>query len=170
LNSVRISLLTLGTPLPVQTDTSKTLVVTYYFTITDPQATSNLSWIQTDIAPEFLQPIYQVGNWPNLNESLSNVTSVFGNQTIRKEFKLFQNYPNPFNPGTNIKYSVPENGFIKLAVYNLIGEEVNVLVNGQVNAGFYEIEFDAALLLSGIYFYQLRASSFVETKKMVLMK
>jgi len=85
-------------------------------------------------------------------------------------FVLEQNYPNPFNPSTLIKYSVPENGFVKLSVYNLVGEEVIVLVNETVDAGFYEIEFDAAGLPSGIYFYRLQAGSFVETKKMILMK
>ena len=85
-------------------------------------------------------------------------------------FKLNQNYPNPFNPSTNIKYSVPENGFVKLAVYNLIGEEVSLLVNEQVNGGFYEIEFDAAALPSGIYFYRIQAGNYVETKKMILIK
>jgi len=85
-------------------------------------------------------------------------------------FALEQNYPNPFNPSTNIKYSVPENGFVKLSIYNLVGEEVSVLVNQEVDAGFYEVSFNAANLPSGAYFYRLQASSFVETKKMVLMK
>jgi hypothetical protein len=85
-------------------------------------------------------------------------------------FVLAQNYPNPFNPSTNIKYSVVRTGRVKLAVYNLVGEEVNVLVSGQVNAGFYEIVFDASSLPSGIYFYKLQAGSFVETKKMVIIK
>jgi hypothetical protein len=83
---------------------------------------------------------------------------------------LKQNYPNPFNPSTNIKFSVAKTGFVRLAVYNSIGEELDVLVSGQVNAGFYEIEFDAAYLPSGIYFYRIQAGSFVETKKMVLLK
>jgi CubicO group peptidase (beta-lactamase class C family) len=85
-------------------------------------------------------------------------------------FSLEQNYPNPFNPSTNIKYNVPENGFVKLAVYNLVGEEVDVLVNGQVNAGFYEIEFDASKLPSGVYIYRLTAGSFTNSKKMLLLK
>ncbi len=86
------------------------------------------------------------------------------------EFELSQNYPNPFNPTTTIKYSIAKSGLIILALYNLVGEEVSVLVSRQVNAGFYEIEFNATSLPSGIYFYRLQAGNFVETKKMVLMK
>ena len=85
-------------------------------------------------------------------------------------FALEQNYPNPFNPYTIIKYSVPENGFVKLSVFNLVGEEVIVLVKENVDAGFYEVTFNATNLPSGVYFYQLQAGNFVETKKMVLMK
>jgi len=85
-------------------------------------------------------------------------------------FALEQNYPNPFNPSTNIKYSVPENGFVKLSVYNLVGEEVSVLVNEIVDAGFYEITFNAAKLPSGTYFYRLQTGNTVQTKKMVLLK
>jgi len=85
-------------------------------------------------------------------------------------FALEQNYPNPFNPSTNIKYSLPENGFVKLSVYNLVGEEVSVLVNGMVDAGFYEVTFNAANLPSGTYFYRLQTGNTVQAKKMVLMK
>jgi len=85
-------------------------------------------------------------------------------------FTLKQNYPNPFNPSTKIKYSVPENGNVKLSVYNLVGEEVIVLVNKRVNAGFYEVTFNADNLPSGTYFYRLQAGNFIQTKKMILMK
>ena len=85
-------------------------------------------------------------------------------------FALDQNYPNPFNPSTLIKYSVPENGFVKLSVYNLIGEEVSVLVNETVDAGFYEVTFNAANLPSGTYFYRLQAGNTVQVKKMILLK
>ena len=85
-------------------------------------------------------------------------------------FALEQNYPNPFNPSTNIKYSLPENGFVKLSVYNLVGEEVSVLVNETVDAGFYEATFNAASLPSGTYFYRLQAGNTVQVKKMVLLK
>jgi hypothetical protein len=96
--------------------------------------------------------------------------SVEENDITPLDFTLEQNYPNPFNPSTKIKYSIPETGNIKLAIYNSVGEEVAVLINEMMNAGFYEIEFNATTLPSGIYFYQLQAGSFVETKKMILMK
>ena len=85
-------------------------------------------------------------------------------------FALEQNYPNPFNPSTSIEYSIPENGFAKLSVYNLVGEEVSVLVNETVNAGFYEVAFNAANLPSGTYFYRLQSGNTVQSKKMILMK
>jgi hypothetical protein len=83
---------------------------------------------------------------------------------------LHQNYPNPFNPSTTIKYSIPELSFVTIKVYDVLGSEVVTLVSEEKPAGSYEIEFDATALPSGVYFYQLKADSFVETKKMVLMK
>jgi hypothetical protein len=85
-------------------------------------------------------------------------------------FGLEQNYPNPFNPSTHIKYNVPESGVVKLAIYNTLGEQVAVLVDGMVEAGFYEITFDASNLPSGAYFYRLQSDNNVEAKKMLLMK
>jgi hypothetical protein len=90
--------------------------------------------------------------------------------TAPLEFTLEQNYPNPFNPGTVIKYSIPENGFVTLVVYNLLGEKVASLVNGVQDAGRYEISFDASNLASGIYVYSLKSGSFNSVKKMLLMK
>jgi len=90
--------------------------------------------------------------------------------TIPLEFALEQNYPNPFNPGTVIKYSIPENGFVTLDVYNLLGEKVTTLVNGVHEAGRYEANFDGSNLASGVYIYTLRAGSFNLVKKMLLMK
>ncbi len=92
-------------------------------------------------------------------------------------FTLLQNYPNPFNPSTTIIYSIPEVSKVRLTLFNLLGEEVATLVNEENSAGNYIVEFNAANLPSGIYFYQLRATpndgqagSFVETKKMILLK
>ena len=85
-------------------------------------------------------------------------------------FGLEQNYPNPFNPSTHIKYNIPESGIVKLAIYNTLGEEVAVLVDGMVEAGFYEVTFDASHLPSGAYFYRLQSDKLNQVKKMLLMK
>jgi hypothetical protein len=87
-----------------------------------------------------------------------------------KTFNLAQNYPNPFNPTTNISFTVPEAGKVKLAVYNLIGQEVAVLVNGVVTEGSHEVEFNAKSLPSGTYFYKLQSDNSVSIKKMLLLK
>jgi len=85
-------------------------------------------------------------------------------------FKLGQNYPNPFNPSTTIKYSIPETGHVILSIYNIIGEEVKVLVDERMDAGFYEKIFDASNLPSGVYVYKLESPGLVQAKKMLLMK
>ncbi len=87
-----------------------------------------------------------------------------------KTFNLAQNYPNPFNPTTNISFTVPQSGKVKLAVYNLIGQEVAVLVNGVVTEGSHEVEFNAKSLPSGAYFYKLQSDNSVTVKKMLLLK
>ena len=89
---------------------------------------------------------------------------------IPASFNLFQNYPNPFNPTTTIKYSLPEVSKVSLTLFNLLGEEVTTLVNEEKLAGNYTVEFDATNLPSGVYFYKIQAGSFIETKKMILLK
>jgi hypothetical protein len=89
---------------------------------------------------------------------------------ILAEFSLSQNYPNPFNPSTKIKFTIPQTDFATLKVYDVLGNEVATIVNEEKSAGRYEVEFMGDELTSGIYFYQLKAGSFVETKKMVLFK
>ena len=96
---------------------------------------------------------------------------------VFNSYLLEQNYPNPFNPTTTIGYGIKEKDNIKITVLNSIGEEVAILVNEEKESGFHTVDFNAANLPSGVYFYQLKATpsggqagSFVETKKMVLMK
>jgi len=94
---------------------------------------------------------------------------------ILNTFFLYQNYPNPFNPSTKIKYSIPTVGAqhavsVQIKVFDILGNEIETLVNEEKPAGTYELTWYAEQLPSGVYFYQLRAGSFVETKKMVLMK
>lgn len=89
---------------------------------------------------------------------------------IPLKFELYQNYPNPFNPVTKIRYDLPKTAYAKLAVYDVLGREVAAPVNEKLNVGTYEVEWNALNYPSGVYFYQLKAGSFVETKKMVFMK
>lgn len=89
---------------------------------------------------------------------------------VPSNYELFNNYPNPFNPSTTFTFSLPEASFTSLKIYDAIGNEVDVLVDEIKSAGTYQIEFDAAGLTSGIYYYTLQAGSFIETRKMVLLR
>ena len=105
----------------------------------------------------------------------STVTDVDNSNLKVYSYKLEQNYPNPFNPTTKIKYSIPAVGAslmkpVQLKVYDVLGKEVAILVNEYKPAGNYEAEFDASSLPSGVYFYQLKADKFVQTKKLILIK
>lgn|SRR5690606_11296607 len=95
------------------------------------------------------------------------------NVTAPSDFSLYQNYPNPFNPATKIIYEIPsyaEVNTVQLKIFDVLGNEVAVLVNEEQMPGEYEVNFDASDLTSGIYFYSLNAGSFSETKKMILMR
>ncbi len=85
-------------------------------------------------------------------------------------FSLSQNYPNPFNPITTIKYALPRDCWVRLEVYNILGQKVASLVDGEQRAGYKTVRWDAGALSSGIYFYQLQAGEFVQTRKMVLLR
>jgi hypothetical protein len=89
---------------------------------------------------------------------------------IPASFELSQNFPNPFNPNTKIKFKLSAPGQVKLTVYDALGKGVSVLVNQHLKAGAYESDFDASQLASGVYFYNLSAGDFNQTKKMVLIK
>lgn len=92
-----------------------------------------------------------------------------GNE-IPDKYSLTQNYPNPFNPVTNIKFTLPKSGYVKLVVFDIMGREVGVMVNENLNAGSYIADFDASKLSSGIYFYKLITADYTDTKKMMLVK
>ncbi|HJL74015.1 MAG: T9SS type A sorting domain-containing protein [Candidatus Marinimicrobia bacterium] len=102
------------------------------------------------------------------NESPS--LGIDDNVNIAKGYELNQNYPNPFNPVTNISYSVPEAGQVKLAVFNVLGEEVSTLVNNVVTPGTHIATWNAGSMPSGVYFYRIEAGSFTQTRKLLLIK
>ncbi|MCZ7615276.1 MAG: T9SS type A sorting domain-containing protein [Ignavibacteriaceae bacterium] len=89
---------------------------------------------------------------------------------IPVDYKLEQNFPNPFNPTTTIQFSIPELSFVKIEVFNTLGEKVTTLVSEELFAGNYKYEWIAENLPSGIYFYKMKADSYEQTKKLVLLK
>jgi hypothetical protein len=98
------------------------------------------------------------------------VVSLEDEPLITSTFRLEQNYPNPFNPSTSIRYQVPEQIFVTIKVYDILGNEIATLVNEEKPAGSYEVDWDASKLTSGIYFYSLSSGNFFSTKKMILLK
>ncbi len=92
------------------------------------------------------------------------------NQLIPGQFILYQNFPNPFNPSTSMRFDIPRHSDVKLTVYNLLGKEVKILVNESLDPGSYEYKFDAGGLPSGIYYFQLKSTNILQTKKMVVVK
>ncbi len=104
-------------------------------------------------------------------EGVTTPTGIEPQTGVANSYSLEQNYPNPFNPTTNIKFSIPQDGNVSLKFYNMMGQEVaSYIDNGFLKAGIYNAEFDGSSLSSGVYFYTLKTSSFVETKKMMLVK
>lgn len=89
---------------------------------------------------------------------------------IPSEFSLSQNYPNPFNPATKIKFDIPNSSFTSIKVYDMLGNNVAVLINEDLKPGVYEVSWDAASYTSGVYFYKLITGNFTETRKMILIK
>ncbi|NNG26433.1 MAG: T9SS type A sorting domain-containing protein [Ignavibacteriaceae bacterium] len=130
---------------------------------TDRKFGSYIDWIIWDTTGAYA---------PGQGTPLPNdiITGISDVTNIPTHHYLSQNFPNPYNPVTTIKYQIPELSFVTLKVYDVLGNEISTLVNEQKPSGEYEIEFDGAEVPSGIYFYRLKSGSFVETKKMVLMK
>jgi hypothetical protein len=92
------------------------------------------------------------------------------NGSIPTEFSLSQNYPNPFNPSTTIRFSIPIHGLVSLRVIDMLGKEVATLVSEEMAAGTFTISWNASSLASGVYFYRLQCGSFLETKKLVVLR
>jgi len=128
----------------------------------------NIPTLYVDLPLPGTDPFYIYGIKYN-NPTIVSVEDNFDN-VVLSEYSLEQNYPNPFNPSTTIKFHIPEVSSVTLKVYNSIGEEVAVLLNDKFLPGKYSIKWNADGINSGVYFYQLNANGFVETKKMILLK
>ncbi len=137
-------------------------------TTTEPQSYSFYDDVSSLSASSFTYRLKQVdydGSYEYSEEIVIENLS-----TLPKEFALSQNYPNPFNPATNIEFKLPVKSFVLLVVYDVLGNIVATLVNEEKPAGTHATDFNASKLTSGIYIYTIKAGSFVDTKKMVLMK
>ncbi|MBK9098052.1 MAG: T9SS type A sorting domain-containing protein [bacterium] len=126
------------------------------------------------ISIEYVEATNTWGTWIGSLKFNETVVEVTSDEDVIKSFELFQNYPNPFNPNTVISYQLSVISNVTLQVYDVLGNEVATLVNEEKPAGEYQVEFIPSSInhhpSSGIYFYQLRAGDFVQTKKMVLIK
>jgi murein DD-endopeptidase MepM/ murein hydrolase activator NlpD len=156
----------------------------YYHIITNNNGDSTISLSDKELAfntAEYVDGVYRIyvqAFDPNDNYSIDSMDVIFKNGISSVEhnsnpiasFKLEQNYPNPFNPNTVISYRLPVSGSVKLKVFDILGNEVATLIDEYKGAGSYTIDFDASTLSSGVYFYQLRAGSFIEMKKMILIR
>jgi len=136
-------------------------------TTTEPQEYSYYDNIKNIEAASFVYRLKQV-DYDGSYEYSDEVTVEYS--TLPDEFSLSQNYPNPFNPATSIEFKLPVKSFVSLIVYDVIGNEVATLVKEEKSAGFYEVNFNANDLVSGVYFYRLQANSFTEIKKMILLR
>jgi hypothetical protein len=109
------------------------------------------------------------GVWKRpLSELITSVDKLV--TSVPTQFSLDQNYPNPFNPSTTIKFELPRASLVNLSAFDILGRQVSVLVNERKDAGVYEVRFDGSSLASGVYFYRLQTGSFVDTKRLLLLK
>ena len=125
------------------------------------------------IVEENINGVYEMANI-HADESILpkqnvNMISYTGSETVT-EYALEQNYPNPFNPSTNLKYQIPQDGFVTLKVYDILGKEIATLVNEEKSSGRYEVNFNASSLASGVYLYRLNVNDYIDVKKMILLK
>jgi hypothetical protein len=121
---------------------------------------------------EMIRQEWDITNWVNdrkwtYSYIVTEIEHIVGELNT---YSLLQNYPNPFNPSTTIQYSINDMQFVRLKVYDVLGNEVATLVNEEKSAGTYDLTFYAGNLSSGTYFYQLRTEGYVETKKMLLLR
>jgi len=131
---------------------------------------TNLEY-ESDITFEIGNGSFGDGVFSRINIDGTNIVSVPNNGiSLPTKFSLSQNYPNPFNPSTKIKYSIPHSSKVVIKLFDILGNEIETLVNEEKPAGEYRFQLNAASLSSGVYFYRIQAGSFVETRKMVLMK
>jgi ligand-binding sensor domain-containing protein len=114
--------------------------------------------------------VYNAVNDETREFRIDAVTGVSEENTIPKSYALYQNYPNPFNPSTTIEFDIPEKTNVKLIIYDILGREIETIVDKELEPGKYKLNFNATDLPSGVYFYTLKTPKFTKTNKMLLIK
>ena len=128
---------------------------------------------QSSVVQDSTNPLAYPTQWTRTNptDTCTSLVGVENNgSSIPIVYKLYNNYPNPFNPKTTIKYDIPKNSLVRIVIFDILGKEVETIVNEKKEAGRYEIQWDASKYASGTYFYRIEAGDFAETKKMILLK
>ena len=147
--------------------------VTVSFRYTAPATTGNDTIFATGNSVNF-NNANSGDEWNYAPNKIIRIVPPSGIQNIGTEmpdkYELYQNYPNPFNPTTNIRFDITNASDVKLTVYDILGKEVAVLVNENLNAGSYEVDWNATQNVSGVYFYSIETENFVAVKKMLLVK
>ena len=141
--------------------------ISFYFTVVNIPGTS--------LNPELLNVVCSYPSQDSPVTVNTTVASADEGSLLPSEYALFQNYPNPFNPSTQITFDVPNSEFVMLRVYNLLGQDVQTLINKSMTPGRYTVEWNGNDMLnndvaSGVYFYELRGESFISRKKMLLIR
>lgn len=141
---------------------------------------AGINWIQEETyINETISSVYfpsvnmgwVVGSNGSILKSGGNPTKVnIISNSIPTQYKLFQNYPNPFNPTTKLRFALTRISIVKLVVYDVLGKQIETLINDQLNSGIYEVDWNASQYPSGVYYYKIDSEEYTETKRMVLLK
>jgi PKD repeat protein len=158
-NSTKTGTTDAGGVATIQSNKTKNAPTDWCFTVTDVSAAGYVYNSSANAVTQGCESGWVYG------ESAGAVAEV-----MPTDMSLAQNYPNPFNPTTEISFSLPEASYVTLEVFNLTGQRVSVLVNGQLSAGEHTVRWDGSSVASGVYFSRLQSGSFVQTRKMILLK
>ncbi len=141
-----------------------------YYGVGPPQAPNDRATaLEVDESGNVYVTGYSFGDYATIKYS-QLIGIIQNSNEIPNEYRLDQNYPNPFNPVTNIGFRIVEAGFVNLTIYDILGRKIETVINEELNAGTYEVEFKVKDYPSGVYFYTLKTLQFIETKKMILNK
>jgi hypothetical protein len=150
-------------------DTGDSFSYETFSAVTTEEITGNHDVYLRFTGQEGVRELFRIQSF-NFSTEITTSNEFENENSTPDEFRLNQNYPNPFNPNTVISYQIPKTSDVSLKVFDMLGREVATLVNGRINAGQYEVTFDASKFSSGMYIYQLNAGKFSSTRKMLLIK